>query len=110
MELYSSRYIETNSMIFDLLPFLPHLSKEKRIQLSNYVSNYIETKIVDETRKARAIINSHKLKVVAGIEYKMGDIGAMYREYSKYLMMDGKPEKGERKLADDLVLLINELF
>ena len=24
--------------------------------------------------------------------------------------MDGKPEKGERKLADDLVLLINEIL
>ena len=27
----------------------------------------------------------------------------------KYLELDGKPEKGERKLADDLVILIDEL-
>ena len=28
--------------------------------------------------------------------------------YLKYTKLDGKPEKGERKMADDFVLLINE--
>ena len=28
--------------------------------------------------------------------------------YLQYIELDGKPEKGERKLADDLVLLIDE--
>ena len=27
-----------------------------------------------------------------------------------YVELDGKPEKGERKMADDLVILINEVL
>lgn len=30
----------------------------------------------------------------------------MYLEYAK---LDGKPEKGERKIADDFVLILNEM-
>jgi len=32
----------------------------------------------------------------------------MHEEYLRILELDSKPEKGERKLADDLVILINE--
>jgi len=28
----------------------------------------------------------------------------------KFIELDGKPEKGERKIADDFVILINELI
>ncbi len=38
------------------------------------------------------------------------DVKEMHKEYLKILEMDGKPEKGERKLADDLVILINEVM
>ena len=31
----------------------------------------------------------------------------MHSDYFKFLDLDGKPEKGERKLGDDMVLLIN---
>ena len=34
----------------------------------------------------------------------------MHQEYLAALELDGKPEKGERKLADDLVILIDELM
>jgi hypothetical protein len=30
--------------------------------------------------------------------------------YFEAVKLDGKPEKGERKIADDYVLMINELF
>ena len=33
------------------------------------------------------------------------ELEEMYLKYSK---LDGKPEKGERKMADDFVLIINE--
>jgi hypothetical protein len=33
----------------------------------------------------------------------------MHEEYMQALKLDSKPEKGERKLADDIVILINEL-
>ena len=34
----------------------------------------------------------------------------MHKEYLRILEQDGKPEKGERKIADDLVILINEVL
>jgi hypothetical protein len=34
----------------------------------------------------------------------------LHQDYQKYLDLDGKPEKGERKLADDLVLVINSIL
>ena len=34
----------------------------------------------------------------------------MHEEYLEMLVLDGKPEKGERKLADDLILVINDML
>jgi hypothetical protein len=34
----------------------------------------------------------------------------MHGQYLRILELDSKPEKGERKLADDLVILINEIL
>ena len=34
----------------------------------------------------------------------------MHKDYIRIIELDGKPEKGERKLADDLVILINEVL
>jgi hypothetical protein len=37
-------------------------------------------------------------------------IEELHSEYLRILELDSKPEKGERKIADDLVILINELL
>ncbi len=34
----------------------------------------------------------------------------MHNNYIKFIQIDDKPEKGERKIADDLVLLINDIL
>lgn len=34
----------------------------------------------------------------------------LQNEYFDAILLDGKPEKGERKLADDYILMINELL
>ena len=34
----------------------------------------------------------------------------MHNQYMTFVELDGKPEKGERKMADDLVILINEVL
>jgi hypothetical protein len=31
------------------------------------------------------------------------------RHYNEALLLDSKPEKGERKIADDFILLLNEI-
>jgi hypothetical protein len=50
-----------------------------------------------------------KLKKVFG-HLKLQDVKGMHEEYLKTLELDSKPEKGERKLADDWVLIINEVL
>jgi len=40
----------------------------------------------------------------------LGHARAMHQEYLRIVELDGKPEKGERKIADDLLLLINEVL
>lgn len=40
----------------------------------------------------------------------MDEVKMMHGEYLRILDLDSKPEKGERKVADDLVLLINEVL
>lgn len=37
-------------------------------------------------------------------------IKEMYINYLEFLKLDGKPEKGERKMADDIILVINQLL
>ena len=34
----------------------------------------------------------------------------LLKAYLKYSKLDGKPEKGERKIADDFVLILDELL
>jgi hypothetical protein len=70
-------------------------------------------------RRARATINLYKLKKVFGLltfkgeqslEETLNIVKVMHSEYLNALKLDGKPEKGERKMADDLILLINEVL
>lgn len=62
-------------------------------------------------RRARSTLNLFKLLKVLGLitdpTTTVKDIQNLYYEY---LDLDGKPEKGERKVADDCVLLINEIL
>eukprot|EP00347_Sterkiella_histriomuscorum_P023059 403336110 len=112
---YAIRYIELNSMVFDLYPFIPFLNKNLRHQLSEEFQNQVE-QIQDPVRRGRATINLHKLRKVLGLyneteEEKLKEIVTqIHEEYFRLVQLDGKPEKGERKLADDLVVVINELL
>lgn len=37
-------------------------------------------------------------------------VRTLHSDYLAFSELDGKPEKGERKIADDIVLLINDLL
>lgn len=48
---------------------------------------------------------------VATHNCKVADLVTLLQnEYFDAIFLDGKPEKGERKAADDFVLMINELL
>ena len=40
----------------------------------------------------------------------MQTVKKLQSDYLAFIDMDGKPEKGERKLADDIVIIINEIL
>ena len=67
-------------------------------------------KETEEVRIFRIDLNKEKVKKMLG-QLKIDDqteIKRLLGLYLKYAKLDGKPEKGERKMADDFVLLLNE--
>jgi len=69
------------------------------------------TEVADPIRRARARLGSLKLNKVLGfLKHSEDTIAQLHEEYLAALELDGKPEKGERKLADDLIILIDELM
>ncbi len=96
-------------MIFDLQPFIPFINAQTKREISESLEIKVAS-IEDQMRKSRALITFFKVKKVFGMLKSLEDVKEMHKEYLKILEMDGKPEKGERKLADDLVILINEVM
>jgi len=67
--------------------------------------------IENPQRHARALISLYKVKKVFGLlQADAETVREIHSEYMKALELDSKPEKGERKLADDLVIVISELL
>jgi len=69
------------------------------------------SEVSDKIRKARAKLSLHKVNKVLGVlRHSDENVAKLHQEYLEALELDGKPEKGERKLADDLVIIIDELM
>lgn len=62
--------------------------------------------------KARVYINEMKLRFLFGEMNadKMGWVKKMLEKFYELSGLDSKPEKGERKMADELALLISHLI
>ena len=63
----------------------------------------------DEMRKARIHMNMLKMESMLGFlgDGEVDQIKAIEQVYNQFVSLDGKPMKGERKMADDLVLVLN---
>ena len=97
-------------MVFDLLQYIPLLGEEARKQVSEHIKAKV-IEVADPIRRARARLGSLKLNKVLGfLKHSEKTIAQLHQEYLAALELDGKPEKGERKLADDLIILIDELM
>mmetsp|Transcript_28488 Transcript_28488/g.27460 ORF Transcript_28488/g.27460 Transcript_28488/m.27460 type:complete len:198 (-) Transcript_28488:1026-1619(-) len=112
---FARRYIESNSAYYDLLPFTPLLNRDARELVVQKLEEEVANK-GDNVRTLRASINLYKLKSVFGLlafeeEGKtLALVRQLQMDYLAGLKLDGKPEKGERKLADDLLLIINSVL
>lgn len=101
-------------MVFDLYPFIPMLNEQIRHDILDTLREY-SLQVENPQRNARCIINLHKLKKVFGFfgedqESKMWLATQMQQEYFRFAQLDGKPEKGERKMGDDSVIVLNEIL
>lgn len=106
--IHAERFIELASMVFDLYPFIPFLNNTTRDEISTTLDKKLAL-IENPLRHSRSLISLFKVRKVFG-QLKINDVKLMHDEYLRILELDSKPEKGERKVADDLVLLINEVL
>lgn len=65
----------------------------------------------DLVRKSRILLNKAKLERMMGWMRSVKPHGErLLLQYYEFSKLDGKPEKGERKIADDFILLFDEVL
>ena len=66
----------------------------------------------DQIKKSRILLNKAKLESMLG-RLNGADPATtqtLLGHYVEFAKLDGKPEKGERKFADDFVLILDEVL
>ena len=104
------------TLIFDMSPFLPYLTQSDKESLYRQLEAKRDSLGEDQkAQKTRLQLNIFKLRRICGdlncnenIEKVANLCKVFENHYTESLTLDGKPEKGERKLADDFVLILNE--
>ena len=93
-----------------------YLSKEQRQSIIADLTAYIEeTKKNNKNRLFKAQIGLSKFKFIfRDSQYQsdelIADLKAHMESYYEYVTVDDKPEKGERKMADEQALLIADII
>ena len=95
---------EVASLVFDLAVFMHAVSEEGRSKIIALYTAFLEAE-KDKARVCRLQLNQAKVKQMFGVMTPLADLQQMYHQACE---LDSKPEKGERKIADDFVVLINE--
>lgn len=123
VEEYCGMFRQVQSLTFDLGPYLFYLSdynpsKDSKPQagksepsklLQAFIDDHAQQE--DPMRKVRIALNHLKLAMLLNNVHNRDElVQQLQNEYFDAILMDGKPEKGERKLADDYILMINELL
>mmetsp|Transcript_8641 Transcript_8641/g.14628 ORF Transcript_8641/g.14628 Transcript_8641/m.14628 type:complete len:524 (+) Transcript_8641:690-2261(+) len=113
---YARAYIELTSVVTDLQMYVAYLSEQQRKEIMESLQNQIDTKPnYSEARKAKAHINLNKLANIFRSEFHpsldafKAHLGELSQQFFAFLKLDDKPEKGERKFADEQALLIAEV-
>ena len=110
---YASAYLELISVVADLQLYVLHLEEAQRKEI-------LETLAKKESstplRKAKAQITINKFeymfrsKQFGSIEELMDKVKGLTTKYFEFVLLDEKPEKGERKMSDEQVLFIAEMI
>lgn len=65
----------------------------------------------DSVRRARVLLNKFKLqRMMCLCKNNRSFAEMLLKQYMEFRKLDGKPEKGERKIADDFILLFDEVL
>mmetsp|Transcript_15965 Transcript_15965/g.21674 ORF Transcript_15965/g.21674 Transcript_15965/m.21674 type:complete len:217 (-) Transcript_15965:1519-2169(-) len=118
---YSKVFISVQTLVFDLAPYLGNLSEclglkdvaPAELPASDLLAMFTsEAEAVgdDQVRKARVLLNKAKMESMLGHARTVADAERMLKQYLEFRTLDGKPEKGERKIADDFILLFDEVL
>ncbi len=101
---YTAMFKEVASLVFDIGIFLVNIGEENAKKLIQQFEKFL-TEESDKTRKCRLQLNLYKLKQMLGVNTPIAELQQAYQDA---ISLDNKPEKGERKLADDYIVLMNE--
>lgn len=91
-------------MVFDISMYMLEMPEEEKAMLVALYDQFVG-EATDSVRKCRLNLNKAKLKQVLGVK---SELNQLQQSYLQALELDSKPEKGERKIADDWIILINE--
>jgi hypothetical protein len=102
-------------LCFDIAPYFIYLSDDAKKEVIAHFETLYATR-VEPARKCRAQLNLEKLTHALELINKPGylthkeQIMKLQKFYLQFISLDGKPAKGERKIADDFVILIHEIL
>lgn len=111
-KLFAKQYIELTSCVTDLLSYVPLLTKEDREAILVELAGVVDSKSDNPLRQGRAQITLAKFQYIfrdsqfANLDDLKAFVAPLVDQYFELCKLDEKPEKGERKMADEMVLLV----
>ena len=119
--LYCQVFISVSTLVFDLAPYLSYLVE--CVEPGSFAPENLPTSEIiamfdaeaeacgdDQVRKARVLLNKAKMSRMLGHLSTKSDADKILELYMEFKQLDGKPEKGERKIADDFIILFDEIL
>lgn len=114
---YARAYVELPSCVTDLQMYIPYLSQAQLQTIHEALRAYVEeTKKEVPVRYVKARITVNKFAFVfrqaphASIQELQDDLKQLTMDYFEFVKADEKPEKGERKVADEQIVLIGDII
>ena len=115
---YATQYIELISVVTDLNFYAPLIGEDQKNGIVASLKKELEKKAQNpnKIRHASAEISVAKFEFMfrneapKTIDELIQITGPLLERYHEYLKIDEKPEKGDRKMADEMVLLIADVI
>ena len=100
-------YIELISVTTDLQLYIPLFNQEQLQEVYHSILQFVDKKSDDKIRHARALMSVNKFNFLFresnfnNFDELCAYLKPLVNQYYEFLILDEKPEKGERKIADE---------